>query len=107
MAAISELQDATFESKVLRSSKPVLVDFSATWCAPCKQIAPIVEELANEHAGKVDFYLIDTDTQRESAIRFGVRGMPTLILFKDGKPVGQLTGFQPKSKIESLLKQAS
>src|SRR5687768_236070 len=107
MGNVNELQDANFESKVLKSSKPVLVDFWAVWCQPCKAIAPIVEELSGEFGDKVDFYKVDTYNNKQYAAQFGVRGIPTLIVFKDGKPMGQLIGMQSKSKIESLLKQAT
>lgn len=107
MGNVAELQDANFEAKVLKSSKPVLVDFWAVWCQPCKAIAPIVEELSTEFAGQVEFYKVDTDNNKQYAAQFGVRGIPTLIVFKDGKPMGQLIGMQSKSKIESLLKQAT
>jgi len=107
MGNVAELQDANFEEKVLKSSKPVLVDFWAVWCQPCKAIAPLVEELSSEFGDKVDFYKVDTDNNKQYAAQFGVRGIPTLIVFKDGKPMGQLIGMQSKSKIQDLLKQAT
>ena len=106
---VSELNDKSFEEKVLKSSKPVLVDFWAVWCQPCKAIAPIVEELSNEYAGKVDFYKFDTDPMPHKPIagKYGVRGIPTLLLFKDGKVAGTLVGAHPKAKIAEMLAKAS
>jgi len=105
MGNVAELQDADFESKVIKSGKPVLIDFWAIWCQPCKAISPMVEELAGEYAGKIDFYKVDTDRNKANAGKYGVRGIPTLILFKDGKVVDQVVGAVPKSRLQDLLKK--
>ena len=103
MAAIGELSDADFEVEVLRSKVPVLVDFGAEWCQPCKQLDPIVEELAAEWGGAVKVLKLDVDANVENTMKFGVLGVPTLILFVDGKPVERLTGFMPKKRISERL----
>ena len=99
MAKIVEFSDATFETGVVKSSGMVLVDFGAEWCHPCKQLDPIVEELAEEWQERVTVGKVDIDTNVNSAMKYGVMGVPTLILFKDGVPVERLTGFVPKKRI--------
>ena len=106
MGNVNELKDDSFDSKVLKSDKPVLVDFWAVWCQPCKAIAPIVEELAGEYAGKVDFFKVDTDNNKQFAGKYGVRGIPTLMVFKNGSVVDQLVGMAPKNRIQDMLKKA-
>ena len=101
-----EVTDATFESEVIDSTTPVLVDFWADWCAPCKIVAPIVEELAEEFDGKVKFAKLDVDSNPQSATNFGVRGIPTLLIFNDGQPVGQVVGAVPKSVLKRRLEEA-
>ena len=103
---VSEVQDSVFDAKVIKSDKPVLVDFWATWCAPCKAIAPIVEELSGEYAGKVDFYKLDVDNNRATAAAFGVRGVPTLILFTGGKVVDQMVGAGSKDRMKAMIAKA-
>jgi thioredoxin 1 len=103
---VAEVQDSVFDAKVIKSEKPVLVDFWATWCAPCKAIAPIVEELSGEYAGKVDFYKLDVDNNRATAAAFGVRGVPTLILFKGGKVVDQMVGAGSKDRMKAMIAKA-
>ena len=103
---VSEVQDAVFESQVLKSDKPVLVDFWATWCQPCKAIAPIVEELAGEYGGKVAFYKLDVDHNRATAAAYGVRGVPTLMLFKGGKVVDQMVGAGSKDRLKAMIDKA-
>lgn len=98
--------DATFSDNVLKSSTPVLVDFWAAWCAPCKALTPKLEELAGNFEGKVKFVKMDVDANHATPSQFGIRGIPTLILFKDGKMVDQLVGNQPKDVIENLLKKS-
>lgn len=103
MANIPEIDEGTFESEVLTASDPVLVDFSAVWCAPCKMLDPIVEELASEWNGKVKFVKLDVDHAPEIAMKYQVLGVPTLMLFVDGESRERITGFQPKDRIVSKL----
>lgn len=93
-----------FEAEVLQSDKPVLVDFWATWCGPCRMIAPIVEELAKEYAGKVKVGKVNVDEQPQLAAAFGIESIPTIKIFKNGKVTDSVIGYQPKEKLEALLK---
>ena len=99
MADIIKLDKAGFQRDVLGASQPVIVDFTATWCGPCKMLEPVVEELAKEWAGKVMVYKLDVDDHSDLAMQYGVMGVPTLILFVNGEPVQRLSGYQPKDKI--------
>ena len=101
-----EVTDDTFESEVISSDLPVLVDFWAEWCAPCKMIAPIVEDLAVEYDGKVKFAKMDIDSNTNVPSSFGIRSIPTLLIFKDGGPVGQIVGAVPKTVLKSRLEDA-
>ena len=92
-----------FEEEVLRSDKPVLVDFWATWCGPCRMLAPTIATIAEEKAGVLKVGKVDVDQEPELARRFGIMSIPTLILFKDGKAVKQTMGFQPKEALEAWL----
>ena len=103
---IVEFTDENFDADVLQSSTPVLVDFWATWCAPCKAIAPVLEKLAGEYAGKIKIGKVNVDENPATPGQYGVRGIPTLILFKDGQIVDQLVGAVPKNQLESLLQKA-
>ena len=98
--------DATFEDEVIKADTPVLVDFWADWCAPCKMIAPIVEELATEYDGSVRFAKLDVDSNPKTATTYGVRGIPTLLIFDDGKPVDQVVGAVPKSVLKKRIEEA-
>ncbi|MFM8269263.1 MAG: thioredoxin [Pseudomonadota bacterium] len=100
---ISHLNDTNFSDVVEKSTGPVLVDFWAEWCMPCRALAPIIDELATEFKGKVQFAKLNVDEAREIPAKFGIRGIPTLILFQNGKKVTELVGNQPKEKIRSLL----
>ena len=103
MAKPRYVADATFEQEVLKSAKPVLVDFWAPWCGPCRMVAPIVEELAEEYDGKVEFVKLNTDDNPNTAVKYGIRSIPTLLVFKGGEPVGQIVGFRPKSDLKERL----
>jgi thioredoxin 1 len=100
------VQDASFKAEVLDSSTPVLVDFWATWCAPCKAIAPALDELATQYKGKVKIAKVDVDESQQVAQQFGIRSIPTLLMFKGGKVVEQLVGAVPKAKLEDTIKKA-
>ncbi len=103
---IKTATDQNFDSEVLGSSKPALIDFWATWCAPCRAIAPAIDEIAEQYAGKITVFKMDVDGNPETPARFGVRGIPTVILFKGGEVVDQVVGAIPKSALEDLLKKA-
>lgn len=103
---VKEIRDVDFEQVVLKSDKPVLVDFWASWCGPCRMMAPVFEEVANEYSDKVVFCKINVDENPESPKKYGVRGIPTLILFKDGNVLNTIVGAVPKGQIEDLIKKA-
>ena len=103
MAKILEVTDATFEADVLKSELPVLVDFWAEWCAPCRQLAPTIKELAEEYGEKLRVVKIDVDANPRTAAKMQVRAMPTLLVLKGGTVVGQLVGRQPKDKIKAII----
>ena len=94
-----EVTDSTFEEMVVNADKPVLVDFWATWCGPCKMIAPVLDEIANEMEGKLVIGKLDVDNNQDTAMAFGVMSIPTLLLFKNGEPVDRIVGFQPKPQL--------
>lgn len=104
--AVKAVSDESFPHEVLSASGAVLVDFWATWCGPCKQIAPALDDIASEMEGSVEVAKVDIDENPETPGKYGVRGVPTLILFKDGEPVGTLVGANPKSKIEAWVKDS-
>jgi thioredoxin 1 len=100
---VDDLSDATFTHNVLESDLPVLVDFTAEWCKPCKQISPIVDQLSVELANKLKVGRMDVDQNLETTMQFGVMGLPTLILFKNGQPVERLTGYVNRPKLLEKL----
>jgi thioredoxin 1 len=103
---VFEATDQNFQNQVLDSEIPALVDFWAVWCAPCRTIAPHVEALANDYAGKIRVGKFDIDANPEVPTKFDIRSIPTLIVFKGGKVVGQIVGAVPRAKIEELIKKA-
>jgi thioredoxin 1 len=103
MAKSREVTDASFDQEVLQAPKPVLVDFWAPWCGPCRMVAPIVDELSQEYDGKVEFVKLNTDENPNTAVKYGIRSIPTLLVFKEGQPVGQIIGFRPKSDLKARL----
>jgi thioredoxin 1 len=94
-----EVTDSNFQNEVLNSDKPVLLDFWAEWCGPCKLIAPLVEELAKEYDGKLKVGKVDVDSNQQTSMQYGIRSIPTLLIFKGGKVVDQLVGAVPKKML--------
>jgi thioredoxin 1 len=103
---IKNVSDVSFDADVLKSSKPVLVDYWAAWCGPCKMIAPMLEEVAAEYAGKVTVAKLNVDENQETATKFGIRGIPTLMLFKDGQVAATKVGALSKSQLTEFLNSA-
>ena len=102
---ITNVTDQTFEQEVLKASQPVLVDFWAAWCGPCRMIAPTVEALATEYAGKAKVAKVNVDENQSTPSQYNIRGIPTLLLFKDGQVKEQLVGAASRDVIENLLKK--
>jgi len=98
------ITDDSFATDVLKAEKPVLVDFWAEWCGPCKMIAPFVDQIADEYDGKIRVAKLDADEHPDVLMKYGILSIPTLILFKKGEPVARITGFQPKDRITNQLK---
>ncbi len=98
------VSDASFTTEVVESNKPVLVDFWAEWCGPCKMIAPVLEEIADQYADSLKVTKLDVDQNEKTMMKFGVQSIPTLILFKDGKPVERLVGYMPKERLLGRIK---
>ena len=98
-----QFTDANFEQEVLKSDKPVLIDFWAVWCGPCKMIAPFVKEIASEYEGKVKVGKVDVDNNPQISVTYGIRSIPTLLIFKGGKVVDQIIGAVPKNTITAKL----
>ncbi len=103
---VREATDANFDSDVLGGDKPALVDFWASWCAPCRAVAPVVEEIATEKNDTVNVFKCNIDENPQVPAKFGVRSIPTIILFKDGQMVDQVVGAVPKTAIEELISKA-
>ena len=95
--------DADFDTEVIKSEMPVLVDFWAPWCGPCRMVAPVVDELSDEYDGKVKFVKLNTDDNVKTASAYGIRSIPTLLVFKGGEVAGQIVGFRPKSDLKKRL----
>ena len=106
MAKPQEVTDASFQNDVLESDLPVLVDFWAPWCGPCRMVAPVVDELSDEYDGKVAFYKLNTAENPGVATTYGIRSIPTLLVFKSGDVVGQIVGFRPKKDLAKRLDEA-
>ncbi len=100
---VSDVNDAEFEQNVLKSETPVLVDFWAAWCGPCRALAPIVDQVASEYQGKLKVMKMDVDRNNATPGRYGIRGIPALLLFKDGKIADQIVGFVPKDTIDKSV----
>jgi thioredoxin 1 len=105
MAGVLEVSDATFEQEVLKSEQPVLVDFWAVWCGPCKAIGPIVETVAEKYADKLKVGKVNVDQNSGTPSRFGIRGIPALLFFKGGKVVDQIVGYVPQETIEEKVQK--
>jgi len=103
MAEPLKVDDKSFKDVVIEAKMPVLVDFWAPWCAPCRSIAPVVDELAGEYAGRVSFAKVNVDENPKLATDYGVRSIPTLLIFKDGKPLTQIVGLRPKAELKKQL----
>ena len=101
-----ELDDNNFDQNVTGSKMPVLVDFWAPWCAPCRMVAPVVEELAEEYSSRISFAKVNVDEGQRVAAKYGIRSIPTLLLFNDGKPIHQIVGYKPKEKLKQSLDEA-
>ncbi len=100
---VQTFTDGNFDATVLKAGTPVLVDFWAEWCGPCKRLGPTVDALALEYVGKVTIGKLDVDANQDTAVKFNVRGIPALLLFKDGQLVDQVVGLQPKDEIKKVI----
>ncbi|WP_224365259.1 thioredoxin [Hyalangium versicolor] len=101
---VIEIGDAEFQREVLESKEPVLVDFTATWCPPCRVIAPVLDTLASEYKGRMKFTKLNVDNHQRTTEEYGIRAMPTLLVFKEGKVVKQIVGAVPRAKLEEAIR---
>ena len=106
MAKTLTVDDKNFDQAVLKSNTPVLVDFWAPWCAPCLAVAPILEELAEEYEGRMSIARLNVDEAPAAATRYGISAIPTMLLFREGKPVSQIVGFRPKAELKKAFDEA-
>ncbi len=105
MAELTEVTDATFEAEVLGSDKPVVIDFWAEWCAPCRQLSPIIHQLAEQYGDRIKIVKMDIDDSPQTPGRYGIRAIPTVLAFRDGQVVQQLQGVRPKTEFEEMAKK--
>lgn len=106
MSKPAAVDDGNFDQIVLQAEIPVLVDFWAAWCAPCRMVAPLVEELAKEYDGRISFVKLDIDQNQKMASKYGIMSIPTLLIFKKGEPVSHIVGFRPKAELKRSLDAA-
>ncbi|MEW6283541.1 MAG: thioredoxin [Candidatus Eremiobacterota bacterium] len=106
MGNVAKVSDATFQSEVLDSDIPVLVDFFADWCGPCKMLEPVVEKVAEQYQGKVKFVKLNTDDNPQTQRTYGIRGLPTMIMFHKGQPVDKRAGYVPDSELTRFVEKA-
>ena len=105
MADVAEITDQSFEADVLKSDKPVIIDFWAEWCAPCRQLTPIIKELAGEYGDRVTIAKMDIDSNQNTPGQYGIRAVPTVLAFKNGEVVEQIQGLRPKGDFEALVQK--
>jgi thioredoxin 1 len=103
---VREITDATFEADALKSELPVLVDFWAPWCGPCRMVAPVVAELSDEYSGKMSFFKMNTDDNPQVPTKYGIRSIPSLLIFKGGELKGTIVGFRPKQDLKKRIEEA-